>query len=708
MEDLEQSRMKPETANKLAGVGAVASGVGAAGAAYKINKMLPATKDAILDAKTISKEYLVKANPKTKWGLFLKFVERKAPKLFAKFGVRLAQAGALAAIPVVGWLGALIQLGFSLWTAWEVYELWKEYNNLSEEQANLDDRSPIKYTEEDKETFIQNRVEELKNEGHDIVSATYLARGEAEKKYKTEKQKFIENKTEEYRNEGFDKVTATHLARTEAYKKFGEDSKVSSTKTEKQQNVVIDKKELRQKINEKLQQYPEQSRGDPNVIRKARIEAEAELKAQKTKPTSPKQASGAGTSTEISGFVANKQELEKRVQEKLSKLPKNLRDNVDTKNEAYEEAEMEMKAEFAKGNAPHLNSANPASSYVTKVAQSESGGQYNTVFGKSGNAMVNGKPITENTVGEVIAWQNEMRKTNRHAAGKYQFINVENEAKLAGIPLSAKFDAATQDKMMEAHTSRNAESLKKQGIEPTNANLHLAHAVGAGGAAKLINAQKQGKGNLIAADVLGLSGEARKTNPQLEKSVDTYVASIEKAQGSESTTTTASKSTTPTQTASAGGEAKEQPKTSEATSAWNTMTSFIGSVGETILGKDAPALKILEKFKQDIGGEGGGKLKEIFQKSASIETGMSKLAGSENPVGDFIEQVSQENIQSKLESSRQTVDVKMPSVPTDSSPKQKPPASVPTAQAPVTDPDMLQHVLYISKGIPYITAGMYN
>jgi hypothetical protein len=84
------------------------------------------------------------ARPNSKWGKFLKFVEKKSPKLWKKIGLKLAQAGALAAIPIGGWIMAAVKLGFAFWTAWELYELWKEFTNQSD---GASDNSPEKSTE---------------------------------------------------------------------------------------------------------------------------------------------------------------------------------------------------------------------------------------------------------------------------------------------------------------------------------------------------------------------------------------------------------------------------------------------------------------------------------------------------------------------------------------------------------------------------------
>jgi hypothetical protein len=171
------------------------------------------------------------------------------------------------------------------------------------------------------------------------------------------------------------------------------------------------------------------------------------------------------------------------------------------------------------------NSPTSSMNYSEVVGKSESGGNYDTVFGQPGNAKINGKPVTQNTIGEVVEWQNKMRSSNKHAAGKYQFINVADAAKLAGLSPSALFDGINQEAMQMAYTERNAQTLRQKGIAPTDQNLGLAHSVGATGASKLLAAQQSGQGNAIAADVLGLTGAARETNPHLMKPVSEVIAS---------------------------------------------------------------------------------------------------------------------------------------------------------------------------------------
>jgi hypothetical protein len=122
--------------------GAIAT-YGVARAAMKAPGLVSKTGEAILDARTTPSNISFQGTKQTtKWGRFLAFVERKAPKLFAKIGVRLASAGALAAIPIVGWIGAAISLGFTLWTAYEIYSLWKEFTNEDTEETPTASRTP--------------------------------------------------------------------------------------------------------------------------------------------------------------------------------------------------------------------------------------------------------------------------------------------------------------------------------------------------------------------------------------------------------------------------------------------------------------------------------------------------------------------------------------------------------------------------------------
>jgi hypothetical protein len=123
--------------NTLAGTAAGIGGALAVGSAVSAGSKLvtagKATAGAISNAKVASNPYVQMSggatDPKSKWGKFLKFLERKSPKLFAKFGARLATAGILATIPVVGWVAALLQLGLSIALAYEIYNLWREFTN---------------------------------------------------------------------------------------------------------------------------------------------------------------------------------------------------------------------------------------------------------------------------------------------------------------------------------------------------------------------------------------------------------------------------------------------------------------------------------------------------------------------------------------------------------------------------------------------------
>jgi len=127
-----------------AAIGVAGYGVAKAGiAGYGLAKQ---TGAAISNAKVANNPFVnlseTATKPKDKWGRFLAKLAEKYPKLFAKFGARLAAAGALAAIPIVGWIGALISLGFSLFTAYQIYSLWKEFTNEDTEETPTASNTP--------------------------------------------------------------------------------------------------------------------------------------------------------------------------------------------------------------------------------------------------------------------------------------------------------------------------------------------------------------------------------------------------------------------------------------------------------------------------------------------------------------------------------------------------------------------------------------
>jgi len=137
---------KPELSTPekiIAGAGAAIAVQQGVSAIKSVPSLAKATGTAILDVRTQSVGQLAKSVPTTKWGKFLAFVAKKSPNLFGKISVKLAQAGTLATIPIAGWIVAAIQLGFTFWTAWELYELWREFSNTPEEE-NPTETSPTK------------------------------------------------------------------------------------------------------------------------------------------------------------------------------------------------------------------------------------------------------------------------------------------------------------------------------------------------------------------------------------------------------------------------------------------------------------------------------------------------------------------------------------------------------------------------------------
>jgi len=117
----------------LSSHGTVGDKVKAGQLAAEKERELATKAEKSLAGKTVSKT-ATEGVKKGLWGRFLAYVERKSPQLFARIGKKLAVAAALMAIPIVGWVAAAIDIGFTLWTAYEIYQLWKEFTNEEESE----------------------------------------------------------------------------------------------------------------------------------------------------------------------------------------------------------------------------------------------------------------------------------------------------------------------------------------------------------------------------------------------------------------------------------------------------------------------------------------------------------------------------------------------------------------------------------------------
>jgi hypothetical protein len=411
---VEEKQLKQQISDKKEGmaVSATALGVGVvAGTVSSVTKVAQGVAYTALDIATTP--------PTGKWGKFLAFLAKKSPQLFARIGAKLAAAGAMAVVPFAGWISAAITIGFTLLDAYALYQLWREYNDLPQE----DDNGP---------TPVENTI------------------------------------------------------------------------------------------------------------------------------TTNIQASVAATSIKSSAST--------------------------------QEGTMSAYVSRA-GTRNASTSSNSGNSYAERIGQREGGGSYDTVYGKAGDAKINGKLVSQNTIGEVVAWQNaeKAKKTNRHAAGKYQFMDVATGAKLAGLNMSDMFDAAGQDKIMAAYTNANAQGLKGKGLPTTDEYLSMAHAVGVGGTKSLIDAQNSGNGNKIALDVLGITDEkARKTNPHLNRPVNDVVASLKNIGPAGHTTMAKNSSPTGSNLNVAQASLSEQ------------QYRFMGSNGQTII--NAPTTNSVTNGSNGSGG----------------------------------------------------------------------------------------------------------
>ena len=98
--------------------------------------------------KKIAQTAVVKATKSKVWDLFVKFVAKKSPSLFAKIGARLALAGGLATVPILGWVSAAVTVVGSVWLAWDLYQLWNEFSALSDAEKELYDDKVMKQAEQ--------------------------------------------------------------------------------------------------------------------------------------------------------------------------------------------------------------------------------------------------------------------------------------------------------------------------------------------------------------------------------------------------------------------------------------------------------------------------------------------------------------------------------------------------------------------------------
>jgi hypothetical protein len=128
---VEEKQLKKQISDKKEGmaVSGAALSVGlVAGTVSSVTKVAQGVSQTALNVATTP--------PTSKWGKFLAWVAKKSPKLFARIGMKLAAAGAMATVPFAGWISAAITIGFTLWDAWTLYELWQEYNNLPSDETS--------------------------------------------------------------------------------------------------------------------------------------------------------------------------------------------------------------------------------------------------------------------------------------------------------------------------------------------------------------------------------------------------------------------------------------------------------------------------------------------------------------------------------------------------------------------------------------------
>ena len=103
------------------------------------NTRVPATATPVPPGDMTTSNKIPKnpsAGAGSKWDRFIKFLSRKAPRLLAKIGTRLATMAGLLLVPGPGWVAAIISMGFNIMLAWELYGYWKEFSNSPDSELD--------------------------------------------------------------------------------------------------------------------------------------------------------------------------------------------------------------------------------------------------------------------------------------------------------------------------------------------------------------------------------------------------------------------------------------------------------------------------------------------------------------------------------------------------------------------------------------------
>jgi|688.fasta_scaffold02131_4 hypothetical protein len=213
--------------------------------------------------------------------------------------------------------------------------------------------------------------------------------------------------------------------------------------------------------------------------------------------------------------------------EKIVKVEKKELDEQLQKASEYAQKNAESRRSRSQsGNVPL--SGDVFNKYRETVGKSEGAAMgYDAMYGvytekdvdKYKQSETGGKRLTQLTVDEAIAVQNKRRAKggNTHAMGRYQFIDLPAAKEKAHLKGNELFNAETQDKMFDAYTKANAETLKTNTKDPrtgkiygpvevTPYTLRLAHGVGALGAKILLEEAKTNP-NKIPADALMLASK---------------------------------------------------------------------------------------------------------------------------------------------------------------------------------------------------------
>lgn len=227
--------------------------------------------------------------------------------------------------------------------------------------------------------------------------------------------------------------------------------------------------------------------------------------------------------------TAEMKERKKQLRERLIGMKKETDQVIESLEDRKKKVQAALLKEQADNREKYAGDVTKSDSRLGRLSQAiggaEAGGSYDVAFGdrtdKNGNIsnkinlptaeQFGGKKLSDMTLAEVQQFQaaRDAKNKGSGAAGKYQFMpstlfgsdRKSGLVKQLGLSMDTKFDKNTQDRLQEALVTQNMKQLSSSGVPTTDANVYMAHYIGAEGAKKVHDAIKAGE-NITVADAL--------------------------------------------------------------------------------------------------------------------------------------------------------------------------------------------------------------